>query len=112
MSEKAAEQWAVVELMGHVRTAGRLSEEERFGVKMGRVDIPQSDGSFVTQYFGGSSVYRLTLVCEDAARLVAISNRLQPVHSWEMPKALPPAAEARKPFDYSDSEDDPDRIGY
>ncbi len=42
MSETQAvfESWAVVELMGHVRMAGRVTEEERFGSKMGRIDIP------------------------------------------------------------------------
>lgn len=34
------EVWAVVELMGHVKLAGRLTEEEKFGTKMGRLDIP------------------------------------------------------------------------
>lgn len=56
--------WAIVELMGHCRIYGKVTEEERFGVKMGRVDIPAPDGTFVTQYFGGGSVYRLTLTDE------------------------------------------------
>lgn len=34
--------WAVVELMGHVRMAGRVTEEERFGAKVGRVDVPRA----------------------------------------------------------------------
>lgn len=34
MTEKF-ETWAIVELMGHVKLAGRLTEEERFGTKMG-----------------------------------------------------------------------------
>lgn len=89
------EAWAIVELMGHVRVAGRVSEEERFGVKIGRIDIPQADGSFVTQHFGGGSVYRITYVGEAEARAVALANRPQPVHSWEMPRALPPAAVQR-----------------
>lgn len=32
--------WAILELMGHVRMAGRVTEEERFGCKMGRIDVP------------------------------------------------------------------------
>lgn len=31
--------WAIVELMGHVRLAGYVTEEERFGAKLGRIDI-------------------------------------------------------------------------
>ena len=36
-----APKWAIVELMGHLRLAGLLSEEEHFGAKMGRIDIPR-----------------------------------------------------------------------
>lgn len=104
--------WAVVELMGHVRIAGRLTEEEKFGGKLGRLDIPTSkpcervhvpfqdpcpdckdtkqvDGGFVTQWFGASSVYRITAVTEDVARDIARrSSSVAPVQAWEHPKAL------------------------
>lgn len=81
------ETWAIVELMGHVRIAGLLTEEERFGVKMGRIDIPDGDGGVLTtQYFGGSSVYRITPVSEEAARAVAARNKPEPVHYYELPK--------------------------
>lgn len=33
--------WGILELMGHVRMAGRITEEERFGAKMGRIDVPR-----------------------------------------------------------------------
>ena len=39
--EKANGFWAVVEMMGHVRIAGYVTEETRFGAALGRVDIPQ-----------------------------------------------------------------------
>lgn len=79
--------WAVLERLGHNRTAGRLTEEEKFGGKMGRLDVPQEDGSFVTVYFTHSVVYGLTIVSEEAARAVALRNRVEPVHQWEVPKA-------------------------
>jgi hypothetical protein len=88
VSEAKQEMWAVVELMGHVKMAGRVSEEERFGAKMGRIEIPQEDGSFVTQFFGGGSVYRITAVTEEAARLVAKAAKVQPISPWDLPRAL------------------------
>lgn len=91
------DQWAILELMGHVRTAGRVTEEEHFGAKLGRIDVPQADGKYVTQLFGGASVYRLTLVSEEAARAVALANKPHPVQSWEMPKAIAPAVEETPP---------------
>ncbi|OFZ55001.1 MAG: hypothetical protein A2428_03250 [Bdellovibrionales bacterium RIFOXYC1_FULL_54_43] len=116
MSEKTTEfsSWAIVELLGHVRMAGMVSEEERFGCKMGRIDIPTDDGKFATQYFGGGSVYRLTPTSEEAARAVAKRNVPQPVHQWELP--APPSgpvapsefsqSRARQDIERDESEDD------
>src|SRR5262245_6355038 len=96
-------QWAVVELMGHVRLAGRLTEEEKFGTKMGRLDIPLQDGTFITQYFGGASVYRITYVSEDVARHVAKQEAPAPVSPWDFPKVLGPGRD-REPSLYGDEE--------
>jgi hypothetical protein len=139
--EAVPESWAIVELMGHVRLAGRLTEEERFGAKMGRLDIPKGPlpgcacckgrgvipelsprpnqetgtapcplcGRFVTQYFGGSSVYRITPVSEAVARHVAMSNSPAPVSAWDFPKQLPAAADEARPrpamFDSKDDDE-------
>lgn len=127
--------WGVLELMGHVRTAGLVSEVEMFGAKMGRIDIPSKvvcdrcsgvgritgepgaclacDGDgckdgFTTSYFGGSSVYRLTPCGEAEARAVAAGNQPQPVHRWEFPRNLLPAAAASGTLDEDDRDLDGD----
>ena len=82
--------------MGHLRLAGRLSEEERFGAKLGRLDIPGPDGAYTTRYFGGGSVYQITLVSEAAARAVAAFTTA-PVSSWELPKPKALAASHEPP---------------
>jgi hypothetical protein len=87
-SVEGFDSWAVLEKYGHVRMAGRVTEEERFGVKMGRIDVPQGDG-FVTHYFHGSSVYGLTPCSEEAARAVAARTSVAPVHQYELPKPEP-----------------------
>lgn len=64
--------WCVLELLGHVKVAGYVTEEELFGTKIGRIDIPADDErEAITQYFGGQSLYRLTPVTEDVARAFA-----------------------------------------
>lgn len=89
----AAPQWAVVELMGHVRLVGILSEESKFGTTMGRIDILQRDGSMITQWFSGGSVYRVTPTDEASARqMVALTM-------------LPPKAFAMPTFDDEDDEE-------
>lgn len=77
--------WAILELMGHVKVAGYVTEEELFGSKLGRIDIPADDETqAITQYFGGQSVYRLTPVAEATARAFARRSRPRPVHIYEL----------------------------
>ena len=96
--------WGILELMGHVRLAGRITEESRFGVALGRIDIPKTDGTFTPQYFGGSSIYRLTPTTEEIARSVAARNQPEPVHRFELPTL---AAHAAMDF-HEDAEPDAD----
>ena len=77
--------WAIVELMGHVRLAGKLTEEEKFGSKLGRLDIPHGETGCITQYFGGGSVYRITIVTEAVARQVSKGTTPAPVNPWDYP---------------------------
>ncbi len=98
MKDDKEEVWAIVELMGHVRLAGRLAEEEHFGAKMGRLDIPQGDG-FVTQLFGGGSVYRITVVTEEVARHVCKQASPAPVSPWDFPKQLPAPQEPSRVYE-------------
>ena len=79
--------WAVLELMGHVKIAGYVTEEKLFGVELGRIDIPVDDKKSITQYFGGSSVYRITPITEDVARAFAARNQPRPIYTYEL--ALP-----------------------
>lgn len=97
--------WAIVELMGHVKVAGHVTEAEVFGAKMGKIDIPNSEGGFTTQYFSGGSVYRLTPCTEEIARAVARSNQPAPVYAWELPKMLT-AAEMHIGDDDEDYDED------
>ena len=102
----AQESWAVVELLGHVTMAGKLSEVEMFGAKLGRLDVPTNEGGFTTVYFGGSSIYRLTPTTEAIARAKARSHQPRPISPYE----LPPAVESRRglPNHADDDVIDPD----
>jgi hypothetical protein len=91
MSAEAFDSWAILEQLGHRRTAGRVTEVEMFGSKMGRIDIPRADGTFTTHFFSAASVYAMTPCSEEAARGVAAHNQPEPVHRWELPKPTLPA---------------------
>lgn len=105
MSESSIpfEGWGILELMGHVRLAGRITEETHFGACLGRIDVPKDNG-FTTQYFSGGSIYRLTPTTEEIARSVAANNQPEPVHRWELPAPRIPDAMARAATGYSDDD--------
>lgn len=67
-------EWAIVEIFGHRRHAGRTREEERFGAKMLRIDVPiviwrdVAEGGraaeisgWSTLYYGGASIFSFAL---------------------------------------------------
>ena len=62
-------QWAIVEIMGHVQTAGRISRPADWGGLL-RVDVP-CDGSYRTEYYGMAAIYAIKLVSEEIARAYA-----------------------------------------
>lgn len=68
------ESWAVVELMGHVTIAGRVTKPGEYG-GLWQVDVPEGE-TFRTEFFGSQSVYRIRMVSEEIARAYA-----QPGHA-------------------------------
>ena len=64
-------EWAAVEVFGHRRHVGRIREEERFGAKMLRIDIPIDGDAAVngwkTHLYGGGSIFSITYTDESSA---------------------------------------------
>ncbi len=88
----AYEGWAILELMGHRRLAGRVSEAEIAGAKLLRIDVPgEGDSVKATQFYSAAAVYCLTPTTEETARKVAALAAPAPVQQWELP-ALPAKA--------------------
>lgn len=90
-AREATEEYAIVEVFGHRKHAGRIYEVERFGTKLLRIDIPK-DGDFAlgfsTHFYGGPSIFSMT-PCDLATAL----------------RANKPYAPASQ-LTYSDEEDD------
>lgn len=76
--------WAIVELMGHVKLAGRLSEHQLGGQTLLRLDMPTENGQHIVQFISPSSLYRITPTTEKAARQVGM-QRLDPIapSTWQ-----------------------------
>lgn len=88
MSEKESfEGWCVLELLGHRRVAGFVSEQEIAGAGMIRIDVPGSEagGPAATQFYNPAALYALTPTTEEIARAFATRHKPQPVSRYELP---------------------------
>jgi len=97
LSTSAYEGWAIVELFGHVRLAGKISEADQYGVKMLRVDVPEVDGRpAFTTFKGGSALYAVTPTTEEIALHVIRQSRPAPISPYDLPSraALPAPKDA------------------
>jgi hypothetical protein len=65
--------WAIVELMGHVALAGRVTKPGKYG-GLWQIDVPDGE-TFRTEFFGSQSVYRIRMVSEEIARGYARPSR-------------------------------------
>lgn len=89
MAEKF-EAWGIVELMGHARAAGRLSEQTVGGGNLLRVDIPDKDDKekFRTVFYGSSAIYALHVTDETIARAAAGAMGQRPTYAYEINSAI------------------------
>lgn len=63
-----APQWAIVEIMGFRKHVGIVSEVQRFGVTMMRLEALGTDGAFEEHLYGGASIFSVTPTTEEKAR--------------------------------------------
>jgi hypothetical protein len=116
MEENKFSGWGLVEIMGHQRVAGRLSEQSIAGANLLRVDVPIGDGpeDFRTEFVGGHSIYRLHPTDEKTARVLARSMGAKPTYSYEVDRQLrieaphPSHGDVQDAIVRSDSDDDDD----
>jgi hypothetical protein len=94
--ENKFEEWAILELMGHRRLAGKVSEAAIGGGAFIRIDMPMRDGSMSTQFYSPGSIYCITPTTEDIARTMSLGYQPEPISRWEF-KQLVAATTAKSP---------------
>lgn len=87
------EGWAILELLGHRRLAGWVSEQTVAGSSFLRIDVPGPDYDSernvfaATQLYSPAALYCLTPTTREMALAVALRNQPAPVQRWELPAA-------------------------
>lgn len=106
------EHWCIVELMGHQRIAGKVTEQNLFGSALMRVDVPAVDGrEGFTKFFGSSAIYAITPVQEDVARAMVSAYDTRPVEEWRLQRLLTPTTEPERELSESDEDHRNDYYG-
>jgi hypothetical protein len=79
--------WAILDMMGHQRLAGRVTEETIGGVSLLRVDIPELNNIPAwTTYITANSLYQMTPVTEELARSMAAKIGKMPITFYDLPQ--------------------------
>ena len=102
---------ALVELMGHARIAGKVSEETIAGVAMLRVDVPNTDGrEAYTKFYSAGAVYCITPCDEATAQLAADQFNVPPISPYilRMPESPALAEKFNGADDFEDRFEDED----
>jgi hypothetical protein len=79
------EAWGLLELFGHQRLAGKLSDQTIGGVHFLRIDVPAvGDVPPYTSFFTQGAIYGMTVTTEDVARRLAGTLQARPVSAYEL----------------------------
>ena len=83
------EQWCILEIMGHQTYAGMVTEQTLGGSSFVRIDVPECQGiPAFSKLFGAGSIYCITPVTEEIARMRAASLRQAPLSVYDLPAAI------------------------
>ena len=101
--------WGIVEIMGHSRFAGRISQSQQFGVPLIRIEIPETKNApAFEKHFGAASIFAVTPCTEAAARLAAEQFRERPTVLVDLTARPALPALRREEWDEDEDADDDD----
>jgi hypothetical protein len=89
MSEEkqSFDEWALVELFGHQRIVGKVTEATMAGGAFLRVDVPGFNGEKpFTRFYSPGAIYAISPVTEEIARGMISKYRHEPVSRFELPQ--------------------------
>lgn len=107
-SSDSFDAWCIVELFGHQKTAGRVTEQTIGGCSFVRVDVPEMDGvPAYTKFYGQGAIYSMSPVTEEIARAALARIRPLPVETFYLPAPRNPKPE-RDGFECDDDDENAD----
>lgn len=106
-SGDAFDQWAIVDVMGHQRYIGRVTEQVIAGQGFVRIDVPETKTiNAWTKLIGTGSIYAITPVTEELARAMAAARNSQAVSAYDLPSDFRPRITSDVELDEDCDEDE------
>lgn len=103
------DQWAVVELMGRQRIAGKVTERVIAGSGFLQVDVPETKHNpKFTRFIAPGSLYAINPVDEQSARLYAENLQVKPIDAWDINAFMRKVEQQRALMAGTDASDDDD----
>lgn len=82
-------EWCLVELFGHQKIVGKVTEATMAGGAFLRVDVPSFNGEAAfTRFYGPSAIYSISPITEDIARDLIATYRHEPVSRFDLPQIV------------------------
>jgi len=106
--------YALIELFGHTRIAGRVTERNVGGASFLQVDVPETElNPSFTRLLNPSAIYAINPVTEEVAHFYAKNLNVKPIESWDINKFMEKAKQNQiaKQSTIVDQDDDND-AGY
>ena len=116
MSDGKFSSWAIVDLMGHTRLAGYVTEREIAGAGLLQIDVPQcGERPAFSRFVAPTALYSMTPVSEEVARQLASTIGAQPITVWDLPDEVKNAIRIGRnalpaPVAASDDDEDYDEL--
>lgn len=104
MTETKFEAFALIELFGHNRMAGKVSEQTIGGSSFIRIDVPETQRQpAFTRIINPSAVYAINPITEEVMNELAKSFNNAPIQEWDIREVV---AKAKKELGFPDQQDD------
>jgi hypothetical protein len=86
---KEFKEWAIIELFGHQKIAGQVTNTAIGGSSLIRVDVPAvGDQEGFTKLYGAGAVYSITITDEPTAKAAVKAWQLEPMEKWSIADLL------------------------
>lgn len=83
--EEKIELFAIVELFGHTRISGKVTDQSIGGSTFVRVDVPDTSVQpKFTRFLNPSAIYAINPVTEDVMKEMADRIGQKPIDSWDI----------------------------